>query len=64
MVNALAEGLMANAEVLRLAGAPGEAQASLREALGICEDRRAVPLAERTRTALASLTTRPGKGSA
>ena len=60
----LAEVLIANAEVLQLAGAPSEAQASLREALRICEDRRAVPLAERARIALASLTAHPSTGPA
>ena len=51
----LAEVLMAQAEVSRLAGAPDEAEASLRRALQICEDRRIIPLAERTRASLASL---------
>jgi hypothetical protein len=55
-----AETLMAKAEVNRLAGAPGLAEASLREALRIYEDRRAVPLAEQARAALASLTAPPG----
>ena len=54
-----AETLMARAEVDRLAGAPGLAEASLREALRIYEDRRAVPLAEQAKTALASLTAQP-----
>ena len=39
----------------KLAGAPAEAAASLRKALRIYEDRRAVALADRTRAALASL---------
>jgi predicted ATPase/DNA-binding SARP family transcriptional activator len=52
----LAEFLVAKAEVSRLAGAPGQAEASLRQALQFYEGRRAVPLAERTRALLASLT--------
>jgi predicted ATPase/DNA-binding SARP family transcriptional activator len=55
-----AEMLEASAEVSRLAGAPAEAAASLRKALEIYQDRRAVPLAERTRAALASLTAERG----
>jgi tetratricopeptide (TPR) repeat protein len=55
-----AQMLLASAEVSRLAGAPGEAEASLRQALRIYEDKRAVALAERTRAALASLTSSPG----
>jgi tetratricopeptide (TPR) repeat protein len=47
--------LVAKAEVAKLAGAPAEAAASLREALRIYEDRRAMALADRTRAALASL---------
>jgi tetratricopeptide (TPR) repeat protein len=47
--------LVARAEVSRLAGAPAQAEASLREALRIYEDRQAAPLAERARAALASL---------
>jgi tetratricopeptide (TPR) repeat protein len=43
------------AEVERLAGAPGQAAARLRAALRIYEDRRATALAQRVRTALASL---------
>ena len=50
-----AEILVAKAEVATLAGAPAEATASLRTALQIYEDRRAVALADRTRAALASL---------
>ena len=46
---------MAQAEVSRLAGALDEAEASLRRALQFYEDRRMVPLAERTRALLASL---------
>jgi predicted ATPase len=51
----LAEMLVAKAEVSRLAGAPGEAEASLRRALQRYEDRRMAPLAERARGLLASL---------
>lgn len=51
----LAEMLVAKAEVNRLAGATDQAAACLRTALGIYQDRRAVPLAGRTRAALASL---------
>jgi len=51
-----AEFLVATAEVARLAGAPGQAEASLRRALQFYQDRRMVPLAERTRAMLASLT--------
>jgi predicted ATPase/DNA-binding SARP family transcriptional activator len=50
-----AELLAAKAEVLRLAGAGAEAAECLREALDFYTDRHAVPLAERTRSALASL---------
>ena len=56
--------LMASAEVSQLAGAPGEAEASLRQALRIYEDGRAVALADRTRAALASLAARSGTGQA
>ena len=51
----LGEFLEAKAEVSRLAGAPGDAEASLRRALRLYEDRRMAPLAERARAALASL---------
>ena len=51
----LAQTLVASAEVSRLAGAPEEAEASLRRALRIYEDRRPVAPAEQTRGALASL---------
>jgi tetratricopeptide (TPR) repeat protein len=54
-----AEILVAKAEVAKLAGAPAEAAASLREALRIYEDRRVVALADRTRAALASLPAEP-----
>jgi tetratricopeptide (TPR) repeat protein len=50
-----AEFLVAKAEVSQLAGAPGDAEASLRRALQFYEDRRMVALAERTRALLASL---------
>ena len=52
----LAELLMARAEVSQLAGALDQAEADLRRALQIYQDRRIVPLAGRTRTLLASLT--------
>ena len=54
----------ASAEVERLAGAPGQAATMLRAGLEIYEDRRASALAERVRTALASLTAQPGRGPA
>jgi tetratricopeptide (TPR) repeat protein len=50
-----AEILVAKAEVSKLAGAPAEAAASLRTALRIYADRRAVALADQTQDALASL---------
>ena len=52
----LADFLVAQAEVLRLAGAPDQAEASLRQALQFYENRRMTPLAGQTRAALASLT--------
>ena len=52
-----AEILLAKAEVSRLAGAPAEAAASLRTALGIYQDRHVGALAEQVRAALASLAT-------
>ena len=55
-----AEVLEANAEVERLADAPGQAADSLRGALRIYEDRGATALADRVRAALASLTAQPG----
>ncbi|HEV3293189.1 MAG TPA: hypothetical protein VG123_29785, partial [Streptosporangiaceae bacterium] len=58
----LAAMLVASAEVSRLAGAREEAEASLRQALRIYQDRGAVPLADRTRAALASLATPVGTG--
>jgi len=59
-----AQMLLDSAEVSRLAGAPREAEASLRQALRIYEDGRAVALAEQTRAALAALTARSGTGPA
>ena len=50
-----AEFLVAKAEVSRLAGAFGEAEASLRRALQFYDDRRWLPLAEQARALLASL---------
>jgi predicted ATPase/DNA-binding SARP family transcriptional activator len=55
----LAGVLVARAEVSRLAGAPAQAEASLREALRIYEEGQATPLADRTRAALASLAPLP-----
>jgi predicted ATPase/DNA-binding SARP family transcriptional activator/tetratricopeptide (TPR) repeat protein len=54
-----AEILVAKAEVSKLAGAPAEAAASLRTALRIYKDRRAVALADHARSALASLPAEP-----
>ena len=51
----LAELLVAQAEVLRLAGALDQAEASLRRALQLYENRRITPLAGQTRALLASL---------
>lgn len=51
--------LAADAEVSQLIGAYDRAAASLRAALRIYQDTRAVPLAEQARAALASLTTEP-----
>jgi hypothetical protein len=45
--------------VAKLAGAPAEAAASLREALHIYEEGHAVALADQARAALASLPTEP-----
>jgi predicted ATPase len=50
-----AEFLVAQAEVARLAGALGQAEDSLRQALQFYESRRMVLLAEQTRALLASL---------
>ena len=52
---ARAEFLVAKAEVSRLAGAPDQAEASLRRALQFYDDRRMVSLAEQARALLASL---------
>jgi tetratricopeptide (TPR) repeat protein len=54
-----AEILLAKAEVERFAGAPGPAEASLRAALGIYQDKHATPLANQTSAALARLTGHP-----
>jgi hypothetical protein len=54
-----AEILMARAEVDRLTGAPGQAEASLRAALRISQDRHATALADQAAAALAGLTSRP-----
>jgi predicted ATPase/class 3 adenylate cyclase len=54
-----ADVLLAQAEVDRLAGAPERAEASLRAALRIYQDRHATPLADQAAAALASLTGRP-----
>jgi class 3 adenylate cyclase/tetratricopeptide (TPR) repeat protein len=51
-----ADILMARAEVDRLAGAPERAEASLRRALCIYQDRHATPLADQAAAALSSLT--------
>jgi class 3 adenylate cyclase/tetratricopeptide (TPR) repeat protein len=51
--------LMAKAEVSQLAGARGQAEAFLRAALRIYEDRRAEPLADQARRTLASVTGQP-----
>jgi ATP/maltotriose-dependent transcriptional regulator MalT len=51
---------MAKAEVNRLAGEPGQAAASLRAALRICNGRNAAALADQASTALVSLTHHPG----
>jgi hypothetical protein len=57
----LADFLVAQSEVLRLAEAPDQAEACLRRALQLYENRRMPPLAGQTRAALVSLT---GQGSA
>jgi predicted ATPase/DNA-binding SARP family transcriptional activator len=59
-----AELLVAQAEVSRLAGALDEAAGSLRAALWIYQDRRAAPLAEQAKAALAALAAQAGTGSA
>jgi len=55
----LAQTLIAKAEVDQLAGARHEAADSLRAALRIYEDRRAVPLADQARTLVARLEIEP-----
>lgn len=55
-----AEILVATAEVAKLAGAPAEAAASLRQALRLYQDRHAVALADQARAALATLPTEAG----
>jgi predicted ATPase/DNA-binding SARP family transcriptional activator len=59
-----ANALKARAEVERLAGAPGPAAASLRAALDIYEQQRAIALAGQARTALAGLAAQPGRDPA
>ena len=59
-----ADALKTRAEVERLAGAPGQAAASLRAALHIYEDERATALAEPVRAALAGLAAQPGRDPA
>ena len=54
-----AEFLVAKAEVSRLAGAPGKAEASLRRALLFYDDRQMVPLAEQARALLGGLAAQP-----
>jgi len=54
-----AEIVMARAEVDRLAGAPAQAEASLRAALRISHDRHATALADQAAAALANLTGPP-----
>jgi hypothetical protein len=56
--------LVAKAEVNRLAGAPGQAVASLRAALRIYEDHRAPQLAAPIRAALAGLAAQQGRSRA
>jgi hypothetical protein len=59
-----AQILTAGAEVGWLAGAPGQAEASLRAALGIYQDRLATPLADQAAAVLASLAGHPSAKSA
>lgn len=59
-----ADVLKTRAEVERLAGAPGQAAASLRAALQIYEDLRATALADQAWAALADLADRPGRDPA
>ena len=54
-----AEVQVAKAEVSKFAGAPAEAAASLHQALRFYQGRHAVPLADQTRAALASLPAKP-----
>lgn len=54
-----AETLTAKAEVSRLDGAPGQAEASLRAALRIYQDRYAPPLADQAKAGLARLANPP-----
>jgi tetratricopeptide (TPR) repeat protein len=54
-----AQILMAKAEVDQLAGAPRQAERSLRAALRIYQDRHATPLADQATAALANLTGHP-----
>jgi hypothetical protein len=54
-----AQILLARAEVDQLAGAPERAEASLRAALRIYQDRHATPLADQAAAALARLTGPP-----
>jgi hypothetical protein len=56
------EALLAEGEVLELAGKFEEASVVLREALALFEDRRVVPLAERARIALERLSERSPSG--
>ena len=56
----LAQTLMDKAEVNKLAGARDQAEASLRAALRIYQDRHVGPLAEQAEVALTNLTDRPG----
>jgi hypothetical protein len=55
-----ADTLRVKGEVERLAGAPDDAERSLRAALQIYENWRAPALAAQARATLASLTTHPG----
>ncbi|MFY9931711.1 MAG: hypothetical protein WAK82_27280 [Streptosporangiaceae bacterium] len=61
---ARANVLKAKAEVERLAGATGQAAASLRAALDIYEQQRATTLTGQIRAALASLAAQPGRDPA
>jgi tetratricopeptide (TPR) repeat protein len=59
-----AEVLMAKAEINRLAGARDHAEASLRAALRIYQDRHATPLADQAKAALGGLAARPSREQA